>query len=71
MQMNTVNSKKRFFKDPINGKVAGVCSGLAKYASINPWMVRIVAIAVFLIFPFATALGYVLAILLLKDRYSY
>lgn len=69
--MKTILNKKRFFRDPINAKISGVCSGLAKYVDINPWLVRAAAIAAFLMFPLATGLAYVLAILLLPDRYSY
>ena len=67
---NSFNNK-RFFRDPTNAKVAGVCSGLAKYLDINPWVVRGVAVVAFLFSPSALGLAYVLAILLVKYKYSY
>ena len=67
--MKTVINNDRFFRDPTQAKIAGVCSGLAKNLEINPWIIRGLTVGAFLFFPFAIALGYVLAILLLRYRY--
>lgn len=66
--MKTVLNEKRFFRDAAQAKVSGVCAGIAKYFDVNPWLVRGAAIVSFVIFPFATALAYVLAILLLRYK---
>ncbi|MFC4701707.1 PspC domain-containing protein [Glaciecola siphonariae] len=66
--MKTVINDKRFFRDAAAAKIAGVCAGVAKYFDVNPWWVRAGAIAGFIVMPFATALAYVLAILLLRYR---
>jgi phage shock protein PspC (stress-responsive transcriptional regulator) len=66
--MKTILNDKRFFRDSQQAKISGVCAGLAKYFNLNPWLVRGLAVAAFLMFPFAAALAYVLAILLLQDR---
>ena len=67
--MKTVLNKDRFFRDPHDAKVCGVCAGLAKNIQVNPWMVRGAAAIAFLFFPMAIGLAYVLAILLLRYRY--
>ncbi|MDR9830426.1 envelope stress response membrane protein PspC [Vibrio sp. FNV 38] len=36
--------RKELYRDPINGKLTGVCAGLANYFSIEVWLVRIIAI---------------------------
>ena len=66
--MKTILNEKRFFRDAEHAKVSGVCAGIAKYFDINPWIVRALTIAGFLIVPFAVGLAYVLAILLLRYK---
>lgn len=66
--MKTVINDKRLFRDPHNAKVSGVCAGLAKYLGVNEWIVRCVTVAAFLVVPFAIALAYVLAVLLLSYK---
>lgn len=68
--MKTVFNNSRFYRDPIGAKISGVCSGIAKHFDINEWVVRGVAIIAFLMFPMAIGLAYVLAIILLKYRYT-
>ncbi|GAL11122.1 phage shock protein C [Vibrio astriarenae] len=36
--------RKELYRDPINGKLTGVCAGLANYFSVEVWLVRIIAI---------------------------
>lgn len=67
--MKTVINNNRFYRDASNAKVSGVCAGLAKQFDVNPWLVRGAAVILFLFVPFAVALAYVLAVLLLKYRY--
>jgi phage shock protein PspC (stress-responsive transcriptional regulator) len=66
--MKNVLNDKRFFRDATKAKIAGVCAGLAKQLDINPWLVRAGAVICFVLLPVATALAYVLAILLLRYR---
>lgn len=67
-QMKTVFNDKRFYRDAQHAKISGVCAGIAKYFDINQWLVRGVAIAGFIMLPFAVGLAYVLAILLLRYK---
>jgi phage shock protein C len=66
--MKTILNDKRFFRDAEHAKISGVCAGIAKYFDINPWIVRGLAIAGFVLLPFAVGLAYVLAILLLRYK---
>jgi phage shock protein PspC (stress-responsive transcriptional regulator) len=66
--MKSVLNDRRFFRDAAKAKIAGVCAGLAKHLDINPWLVRAGAVVCFVLLPVATALAYVLAILLLRYR---
>jgi phage shock protein C len=66
--MKAALNDRRFFRDASKAKIAGVCAGLAKHLDINPWLVRVAAVACFVFLPVATALAYVLAILLLRYR---
>ena len=61
-------NQSTLFRDGANPMVSGVCGGLAKYLDINPLWVRGATAVSFLFFPFAIALAYVLAVLLLKKR---
>ena len=36
--------KKQLLRDKRNGKVAGVCAGIANYFNIEVWLVRIIAV---------------------------
>jgi phage shock protein PspC (stress-responsive transcriptional regulator) len=66
--MKDVLNDKRFFRDAAKAKISGVCAGLAKNLDIDPWWVRGGAVVAFIVLPVATALAYVLAILLLRYR---
>ncbi len=37
-------NKRELYRDPINGKLAGVCAGLANYFGLETWLVRILVI---------------------------
>ena len=37
----TQQTKKQLYRDPQNGKLAGVCAGLATYFGWEPWLVRV------------------------------
>jgi len=53
-------------RDPWNGRVAGVCAGIAGYYGLNLKLIRIAMIVCGLINPFLTIGGYALATFLLK-----
>lgn len=36
---------RQLYRDPVNGKISGVCAGLANYFSIEVWLVRILVIS--------------------------
>ncbi|WP_070963058.1 envelope stress response membrane protein PspC [Vibrio sonorensis] len=38
-------SKKELYRDTANGKISGVCAGLANYLGIEVWLVRILVIS--------------------------
>lgn len=38
---------KSLFRDAENGKIAGVCSGIAQYFGIETWLVRIITVTSF------------------------
>ncbi|ENM3746752.1 envelope stress response membrane protein PspC [Vibrio cholerae] len=37
-------SKRELYRDPYNGKIAGVCAGVANYFGLEVWLVRILVI---------------------------
>src|SRR6202000_2304315 len=46
------SSRKKFFRDPDDKMVAGVCSGIGNYFGINPWIPRALFLLPFLSFVF-------------------
>lgn len=40
-----MSTKKELYRDPENGKVAGVCAGIAEYFGWELWLVRIIVIS--------------------------
>ncbi|ALS31911.1 phage shock protein C [Pseudoalteromonas translucida KMM 520] len=66
--MNSFNSKRDWYKDPQNKKISGVCSGLAQRLDLPVWSTRLVTILLFLSFPFAIALGYLIAHCCLEEK---
>jgi len=46
--MNTVNGRT-LYRNPKSGKVAGVCSGIADYFNFEIWLVRVIAVSIFLL----------------------
>lgn len=57
---------KMLYRDPKNGKIGGVCAGLADYFGMETWLVRILAVSAFLIgFGFFVIVAYIAAMLIL------
>ncbi|GGD72934.1 PspC domain-containing protein [Lacimicrobium alkaliphilum] len=67
--MKTVYDQNCIRKDKRNGKVAGVCAGLARHFNIPAWLVRLVTVICFVTFPMAIAIAYIAAAFLLPDAY--
>lgn len=60
---------KTLYRDPVNGKIAGVCAGIADYFSVEIWLVRILTVSAFLIgFSLFVIIAYIAAVLILEKR---
>lgn len=66
-------SKQELYRDTANGKIAGVCAGLANYFGLEVWLVRILVISAALLGgSFLVLLAYVaLAFMLEKQPQNY
>ncbi len=64
---------RELYRDPINGKIGGVCAGLANYFSLEVWVVRILVISAGLLGGgFLIVLAYFALMLMLeKQPYQY
>ncbi|AJR09320.1 envelope stress response membrane protein PspC [Photobacterium gaetbulicola] len=57
---------KTLYRDPKNGKLGGVCAGVAEYFGMEIWLVRILTVSAFLLgVGFVVTLAYVAAWLIL------
>lgn len=45
--MNEQHTRRRLYRDVENGKLGGVCAGLANYFGLEIWLVRILVLAAF------------------------
>lgn len=61
-------SPNRLYRDPRNGRVLGVCAGIADYFGFKPVHVRLVAVAFLLLFPVGALFAYFLTALLVERR---
>lgn len=62
-------NKRELYRDPINGKISGVCAGLANYFGIEVWLVRILVISAALLGgSFLVMLIYVALTLMLEKQ---
>ena len=60
--------KKQLYRDPKNGKIAGVCAGIAEYFSAEAWVIRVVFISLFLFSAgFFATLAYIAACFILDE----
>lgn len=60
---------KTLYRDPVNGKIGGICAGIAEYFGIETWIVRIAAVvAFFLGFGVATTIAYLAAMLMIEKK---
>ncbi|MGA9335370.1 MAG: envelope stress response membrane protein PspC [Rudaea sp.] len=58
----------RFYRDPRNGKLMGVCAGLADYFRWNVTFVRILAVITLIWFGTFTAIAYLVLGFMLPDK---
>ena len=58
----------KLYKDSLNGKISGVCAGLAKHWNVSRLLVRCVAVALLVTLPVVTAVAYVTATILIPNR---
>ncbi|MCE0492645.1 envelope stress response membrane protein PspC [Vibrio salinus] len=42
-------ANRELYRDPVNGKISGVCAGIANYFGLEVWLVRIIVISVTLL----------------------
>lgn len=42
-----MNTGTSLYRDPENGKIAGVCAGIAEYFKLETWLVRILTVTAF------------------------
>jgi phage shock protein C len=54
---------KRLYRSRNNRMLAGVCAGLADYFSLDPTIIRVLAIVCLLVFNFAAFLAYIILII--------
>ncbi|GAK87951.1 phage shock protein C [Vibrio ponticus] len=60
---------RELYRDPINGKLSGVCAGLANYIGAEVWLVRILVISAALLGgSFLVLLAYVALTLMLEKQ---
>jgi phage shock protein C len=57
-----------FYRDRENGWLFGVCAGIADRFNLNLLMIRGIAFASLLVFTWLTALLYVAAVLLIREK---
>lgn len=56
------------YRDKRNGKLGGVCAGIARHFGIEPWLVRVLAVTCLIFTSFLTLIFYIAAWLLLDDK---
>ncbi|NAX17789.1 MULTISPECIES: envelope stress response membrane protein PspC [unclassified Vibrio] len=62
-------ASRELYKDPVNGKIAGVCAGLANYLGLEVWLVRILVISAALLGGgFLVLLAYMALMLMLEKQ---
>lgn len=64
---------RQLYRDPVNGKISGVCAGIANYFGLEIWLVRILVVSAALLSgTFLVLLAYVAFTLMLdKQPYDY
>lgn len=56
------------YRDKRNGKLGGICAGIAQKLGVEPWLVRVLAVTALVFTSFLTLVLYIAAWLLLDDK---
>ncbi|WP_394128287.1 envelope stress response membrane protein PspC [Vibrio hepatarius] len=66
---DAVMTKRELYRDTVNGKITGVCAGLANYFSLEVWLVRILVISAALLGgSFLVLLAYIAMTLMIEKQ---
>lgn len=60
--------KKRLYRDTRNGKIAGVCAGIADYFGWEVWIVRIIFVTTLIFSSSVTFVAYIVAWVILDKK---
>lgn len=60
--------RRRLLRDPHNGVILGICTGLANYLGVEPWIVRAVTVLLAFFAPGIVIPAYLIAYFVLDDR---
>ena len=62
-------NKRELYRDTVNGKITGVCAGLANYFALEVWLVRILVISAALLGgSFLVLLAYIAMTLMIEKQ---
>lgn len=61
-------SHVRLYRDPVGGKIRGVCAGIADYFGIAPFIIRVLWLIALFVNPMLTLIAYFLLSWLLPDK---
>ena len=67
----SIGWERNLYRNTEQGKVAGVCAGLANHFNIDPWAMRCIFIAAFLFFNWIVIFAYILGWVLMSPRSRY
>lgn len=60
--------RRELYRDPDNGKICGVCAGVADYFGFETWVVRVIAVSLLIFLNGGMILGYFIACWLLEVK---
>lgn len=66
--MSYSNGQHSWYKNTLNKRISGVCSGLAQTLSLPVWSTRLVTFLVFLSFPVVVGVAYLIAHCCLEEK---
>jgi phage shock protein C len=59
---------KKLYRDPKNGKIAGICAGIAEYFGAEVWLIRLLVVSAFIFSAgFFVVLAYIAAYFILEE----
>lgn len=66
--MSTPTAKRELLRDKKNGKIAGICAGIANYFGWEVWLVRIIVVTSFIFGQGFTLILYIAAWFILDEK---